>query len=1080
MSVAISACTLCTALWPSGAKATASSGRILQVTLADKTARRFVHASFDPQDETVFYAATDKSEIYAFCMSRNVVKLFAALEYPVTSFDCVSGVGRPLLLCATEDGSLTWMDCTTSRILSRSKTPHRMAIHAIGTMGGCGTSKLAFTLSSDTLTVWDVVRMAPRANSCRSEMHAVGSFIAAHMGEKTIVTVESSGCVTAWEVPTLLQVRSVVAVSVRLRASSVCQKYVAVGGSNALVGLIRTDDFTSMGALTLSKDHAAVRSLTFVHDEMLVCELTNGIVVFVVLETFTIAFAMEVPFTLTLPKKLSIFALSGPSFAVFAHGDKLTVFHLPTARQCYLQLRRIDIAKNNPASPTVAHSFVQKVGDGRGGAKGATQKRDGEVVGGKKDDEGAERRQFTLRPNATQVAKWVKVNLVTKQRGISGDTADTYPEVAEQGSLCPESQKRSNNAARSQNDDNNGGEEIHLRKFLDEASLSANMKCLKRLLLRYGTFPDKYRPVTWRFLSKLPEKRFTAPQYAQLLSKGTHPSASSLIKPFPLDNKQTQESMEKVLSILAWHLPMFAVIHFLPLIVYPFLRVLKNDLQTTVELVLVFLSNWGQEFFQFYPHHPVALTTLLDELLRREDEQLHGYLERCGIMVETWGWLPLRSVYTDILTQAEWMQVMDHALFNEPLWLFLFHVRWMVSVRGEFFKQQGQQELTEFCLSVHDVDVNSVIAEAYRLQERCVRGELTKCYEYLRPFVNHAYPVAWECAEENIATMLKDMQLSLSHELRNRESRQRIKALSETLAEADVLKEVYAKGKQARVAAELSVKTEKWKGEVARKKEENEVRTMENMMRLQRMKRDVEHRMSLESLSADLISTRAQLAHLDDEGEREILNWKRAENLTNRELVRLESATRDRLAMAIKGIEKDEQCNTQCSATVSGSATNSASNKDTCTHLAAAADEATSFVTPLVEGHRSGLQSGDPLEVYRSLQNSAKQETGRSVASKLDTPPALHNCISGASLHHSAGTGVRQDDAFARAAALPTTNFPVASAASANTNKSRYRDTKNLLYDNLLDTSLTSTGKGAVGRKGVRGKGEPLATWHLR
>ena len=44
-------------------------------------------------------------------------------------------------------------------------------------------------------------------------------------------------------------------------------------------------------------------------------------------------------------------------------------------------------------------------------------------------------------------------------------------------------------------------------------------------------------------------------------------------------------------------------------------------------------------------------------------------------------WDVMSALYTEVLSRNEWLQVMDHALINEPLWLWLFHVRWLVQLQ---------------------------------------------------------------------------------------------------------------------------------------------------------------------------------------------------------------------------------------------------------------------------------------------------------------------------------------------------------------------------------------------------------------
>ncbi|ORC90409.1 uncharacterized protein TM35_000082070 [Trypanosoma theileri] len=988
MSVAIDVNTVRASLWPSIGRVTRSTGQFVDVTLiGGRGTIRFTHVVFDPSDEAIFYASSSGAVVYMFSLRKNLVKLFATLEYPITAMARCGSSLEPLFLCATEDLSLVWIDCNTSRIIRREKTAHQHVIHTICPSSFTTGSTLVATLSREALALWETSQMTCRAHTHLTVVNTIHNFMSVYVGKKILITIEWSGLVKKWDPFTLQPIQGVV-VDLRPRSVAICDDYIAIGGTNALVGFLKTEDLSSIGCVKLSNVPAITCSLFIIHNDLIACELTDGTIVFVVMNTFTVAFAMAAPYTGSVPKRPTIFKVSGPSFAVFAHGEQLMVFHLPTARQYYLQRTKINSCESNPALPRRMYPFVEE--------KGHTRIESHTHV----DDEGEDITDMTLprpliHPSEQQVSKWVKVNLLPSyNNGIhhkeNGDahTRETSldpPSITLKGRGIREGQE--NDHA-----NNKKKKELSLRPFLDKASREANMLKLKRLLTRYGVFPDKYRPLIWRFLLQLPEKRFTAPQYAQLHSKEKHPFVPFLMKPFPLSDKKIRDSMELVLSILIWHDSMFAVIHFLPMIIYPFLQVYDIDTQSVVEVVLIFLINWGQEFFQYYPHHPVALTTLLNQLLRTEDAELYNYLDQRGIMVENWGWEPLRSLYTDVLSSAVWLQVMDHAFFNEPLWLFVFHIQWLIHIRGKLMQIDDQQELTTAFTITHSMDVNKIISETYKMFEKIPKGELTKPYSKLHSFIDYAYPTLWKTNKEVIKQKLEDLQQSLQQREQAGEFQKRIQGVQEQLVQAETLEEVFVEKKRAKVASQFVSENESWRYGLGREKENNRLREMGNITRLNAVQQRIHSAGRLEALHEELTAAREQVADITNIREREALHWQRSERLTEQELRRLEEAARERLAKAIKAIEEDERNSPNkqsgdvetinpanvvpASITEKTTTTTTTTNITTPTNTspqAAPISSSSSASVPHADtiSSRDAGNSGDVMEAYRTMQNFA-------------------------------------------------------------------------------------------------------------
>lgn len=75
---------------------------------------------------------------------------------------------------------------------------------------------------------------------------------------------------------------------------------------------------------------------------------------------------------------------------------------------------------------------------------------------------------------------------------------------------------------------------------IDSAFL--NMRKLKRLLMKFGEYPETYRTLVWRFILCLPENR---EQFDGLLRRGVHPAMKDLAKKYPIQNRTLFRRLEK-------------------------------------------------------------------------------------------------------------------------------------------------------------------------------------------------------------------------------------------------------------------------------------------------------------------------------------------------------------------------------------------------------------------------------------------------------------------------------------------------------------------------------------------------------
>ena len=125
----------------------------------------------------------------------------------------------------------------------------------------------------------------------------------------------------------------------------------------------------------------------------------------------------------------------------------------------------------------------------------------------------------------------------------------------------------------------------------------------------------------------------------------------------------------------------------------------------------------------------------------------------------------MQSLYTEVLTREEWLQVMDHAFSNQPLWLWCFHVQWVIHLREQLLQLHDHQQLCAMFRKISPLNLNQLIQQAYRLQQRHIPSPLSEPTCVTRSVMARTVSVL-ECDEVAI-TQLRNCSESLNTNKKN-------------------------------------------------------------------------------------------------------------------------------------------------------------------------------------------------------------------------------------------------------------------------------------------------------------------------
>lgn len=112
-----------------------------------------------------------------------------------------------------------------------------------------------------------------------------------------------------------------------------------------------------------------------------------------------------------------------------------------------------------------------------------------------------------------------------------------------------------------------------------------DLEKLLGVLKVYGEYPEVFRGKIWAELLQLPRNKT---QYNGI--SGVATNCFDLEKDYPLQDKLALKNLKKVLNNLVNWCPFFAHVAFLPVFIFPFVKVFKNEPVLCFEAVLTVIG----------------------------------------------------------------------------------------------------------------------------------------------------------------------------------------------------------------------------------------------------------------------------------------------------------------------------------------------------------------------------------------------------------------------------------------------------------------------------------------------------------
>lgn len=250
------------------------------------------------------------------------------------------------------------------------------------------------------------------------------------------------------------------------------------------------------------------------------------------------------------------------------------------------------------------------------------------------------------------------------------------------------------------------------------------------ILKEFNSYPDKYRPMIWKTILRLP---LNYAAFSRLMCSGLHSCVDNLRDKFTFVDQRTQKSLLKLVSCLSHWTTIFGYVNYLPKFVLPFMKVCRGDLLMCFELVATLILNHCQLWFEFAPlQAPYNYFCLIEQVLAEADGELDAFYKSKGATPKIYAWPLMETAFAEVFDERQWFEVWDHIVSNEPYFMLFTIVAYSLTLKSIIMRAENVDEMENIFRQQSFVDVQKVMRRAYRLMSKCPTSIHPQ--RYMKPF----------------------------------------------------------------------------------------------------------------------------------------------------------------------------------------------------------------------------------------------------------------------------------------------------------------------------------------------------------
>ncbi|XP_060536485.1 TBC1 domain family member 31 [Cylas formicarius] len=251
---------------------------------------------------------------------------------------------------------------------------------------------------------------------------------------------------------------------------------------------------------------------------------------------------------------------------------------------------------------------------------------------------------------------------------------------------------------------------------------------IKSVIREYQQIPDVYRTVLWEKILELPNNRKL---YSTIANNVSIVAFKDLYSKFPLEDAALVKCLKNLLNNIVTWCPFFATVNYLPVLLFPFVKVFHKSPVICFELCCTIIINWCQHWFEYHPLLPMNVLAMIDNLFIEYDPDLLKHFREITLPSSVYSWSLLETAFSEALTASEWVRFWDQVLINEPAFLICAVVAYNVLQRKALMRL-NLHDLVNFYHTLKPVDVRKLISKTYHILNNT--SERMHPRQYLKPF----------------------------------------------------------------------------------------------------------------------------------------------------------------------------------------------------------------------------------------------------------------------------------------------------------------------------------------------------------
>ncbi|KAK1935017.1 TBC1 domain family member 31 [Phytophthora citrophthora] len=259
---------------------------------------------------------------------------------------------------------------------------------------------------------------------------------------------------------------------------------------------------------------------------------------------------------------------------------------------------------------------------------------------------------------------------------------------------------------------------------LTAQEIEVNRKRLVGSLKCNGMYPKKYRVLVWRFLLRLPKNEEA---FRSLVAKGKHPVFVRLKDQYPLQDGRIFRRLHRILSAVVYWCPAFGEVTYLPAVVYPFVKIFRENDLAAFEASVSVLLHWCGDFLISLPYPPVFAMSAMENELAGRDPQLYDHFTRYKVTSEAFAWSLLKTVFTEVLSEDEWMCLWDHffTFSDTPQLLYVAVLAYLSYYRTALLAACDRFSIEQFFHQQNAIDIQKFVQLMMNLREKLDLSEFS-------------------------------------------------------------------------------------------------------------------------------------------------------------------------------------------------------------------------------------------------------------------------------------------------------------------------------------------------------------------